>query len=231
MSGAEVIGVISAIVAILDAATKVYAAAKDASGLPSSFRSAAQRLPLVMDTLRAAKDGLKPTAAEDSYSSLVLVLESCEKKARSLQKVFQLVAPAPGASTPRRVATAMRALNKSKKVDELMKGIMDDIQLLAGNHAINSATRAQINDLTKAVESASASAVQISKHRSPRLHGSIVNYGDGAQTIHNGVGSQNITTGGAPQFNGTFTGSFSFSPPGTPPPRTPFGTPPPAWSP
>ncbi len=228
MSGAELIGIISGIVAILDAAVKVCGAVKDASGFPPIFRAAAQRLPLVMDTLRAVRDGLAPTVDQASYTSMMLVLEGCEKKVYSLHKTLELVTSTPGTPTPRRVATTLRTLGKGKKVESLMKGIVEDIQLLAGSHAVNAPTRAQIRDLTKAVEQGSSTTSEaVIRRHSTRL--SIVNYGPGPQSTHNGTGHQTINTGEAPQFFGTFTGSFDFSPP-----RTPLAhqeIPPPPWTP
>jgi hypothetical protein len=46
-----VIGLISGILSIIDAAKRVYDAAKDATHLPKAFREVAQRLPLVHNTL------------------------------------------------------------------------------------------------------------------------------------------------------------------------------------
>jgi len=38
MSGAEVIGIISGVIAIINATIKIYSAANDASSLPEAFR-------------------------------------------------------------------------------------------------------------------------------------------------------------------------------------------------
>jgi hypothetical protein len=222
MSGAELIGAISGIVAILDATIKLYSALRDASGLPSNIHIAAGRLPLVLETLQTARRGIKSnaTASDDACVAMMLVLDSCEKKARSLQKIFRLLAPIPGSgtSTSRRVATALRSLSKGKKIDELMKGIMEDIQLLAGNHALSSHAKDQMRDLHVRVEQSSASSSvssSITEQNSTRAL--ITNFGKGPQNVHSGVGDQNINLSGSPQFNGTFTGPFSFA--------TPAGTP------
>jgi len=219
MSGAELIGAISGIVAILDATIKLYSAVKDASGLPSNIHTAAGRLPLVLETLQTARRGIKSnaTASDDSCVAMMLVLDSCEKKARSLQKIFRLLAPIPssGTSASRRVATALRSLSKGKKIDELMKGIMEDIQLLAGNHALSSHARDQMRDLHVRVEQSSFVSSSITGQNSTRAL--ITNFGEGPQNVHSGVGDQNINLSVSPQFNGTFTGPFSFA--------TPAGTP------
>ncbi|KAK3364328.1 hypothetical protein B0T25DRAFT_529796 [Lasiosphaeria hispida] len=51
MSGAEVIGIISDVIAIIDATAKIYKAANDASGLPEAFHDIATRPPLARDTV------------------------------------------------------------------------------------------------------------------------------------------------------------------------------------
>ena len=52
MSGPEVTGPISGIIAMIGATMKIYGAANDASGLPEAFRYVATRLPLVRETLQ-----------------------------------------------------------------------------------------------------------------------------------------------------------------------------------
>ncbi|KAK4107646.1 hypothetical protein N656DRAFT_785129 [Canariomyces notabilis] len=219
MSGAEVIGAISGIVALLDVAVKLCGAVKDASRLPS-LRAAKQRLPLIADMLQAVRYGLETAPSRESYASMMLVLEGCEKKVQSLHKALEVVVSASGASASRRVATAMRTMGKGKKVEGLMKGILEDIQLLASQHAINDPTRDQIKDLASAVEHmqiSSATEPGIERHHQRHLTQLfIANYGQGPQNTHHGNGNQNINTGEAPQFSGTFTGSFHFTPPVTP---------------
>ncbi|RSL87741.1 hypothetical protein CDV31_016204 [Fusarium ambrosium] len=71
MPVAEVTGVISAIITIIEASIKIYRTASEASGLPQSFRDAASRLPLVQDTLKLAVDGLAEEALDaESQASL-----------------------------------------------------------------------------------------------------------------------------------------------------------------
>ena len=86
MSGAEIIGLISGIVSIIDAALKAYDAATDATSLPSAFRDAAARLPLIQNTLKITMNGLinKP---ESSSSGIELkeMLDNCTQKATKLE--------------------------------------------------------------------------------------------------------------------------------------------------
>ncbi|KAI6344490.1 hypothetical protein MCOR25_011090 [Pyricularia grisea] len=58
MSGAEILGITSAVIAIVDGIKKVYDAAKDEKGLPEAFRLVAGRLPLIADILKSVKGHL-----------------------------------------------------------------------------------------------------------------------------------------------------------------------------
>jgi hypothetical protein len=148
MSGAAeaslVIGLISGIVAIIDATIQVYDAATDASGLPEVFRDVGKRLPFVRDTLQAAKGHLETNRDKASYNAVKLVLDDCEEKANRLAAIFEKVVPPADASRMDRYLLAARTLGKGDTVESLMKGILDDIHLLTSNRVTNLPTRAEI---------------------------------------------------------------------------------------
>ncbi|KAM5382496.1 hypothetical protein ACJZ2D_002500 [Fusarium nematophilum] len=81
MSGAEIVGLISGIIAIIDASIKFCNAAADTSSLPSGFGDVATRLPLVQETLVTTMEGLDANS-EPSKSSLALksVFEACKQR-------------------------------------------------------------------------------------------------------------------------------------------------------
>ncbi|KAI1772520.1 SesA protein [Hypoxylon cercidicola] len=213
MSGAEVIGLISGIIAIIDASLKLYEAVDDASGLPQSFRDVAARLPLVHDTLEKASTGL--TGEEDTaaaYIALARVLESCRNKAAALKEVLQAVMPAVNASRMERYYKAIKTLPNADKVENLMDGILGDLQVLTGNRAVKAATQAQIERLIDAAK------------RGEKLEGggstpavSLYNASTGLQYVHSGPGNQNVATGHGIQINERSTGPYYFGwTPGSP---------------
>ena len=51
-----VLGLISAVISIMDATKAVYDAAEDAKGQPEAFRQVVARLPLVNEILKSAKE-------------------------------------------------------------------------------------------------------------------------------------------------------------------------------
>ncbi|KAM4057015.1 hypothetical protein HRG_003866 [Hirsutella rhossiliensis] len=204
MSGAEVIGIISGIIAILDVSHKVYRAVEDASGLPPSFRDVGSRLPLVQDSLRAAYRGLaEDHVAPECSGALKTVLEGCKLKAAGLERIFRATIPPVGASRTTKYLKALRTIPNATKVEGLMDGIMSDLHVLTANHAVKTATRAQIMKLMAAVDMDNGGGFYEDKS-SVVLH----NLGSGSQFVHRGVGNQNMTSGTGLQFNGAMTGDF-----------------------
>ena len=140
MSGAEaivVLGVISSVIAIIDGTRKVFDAATDIKGLPKEFREAADRLPIVRNILGSAKQSIeKGDVDEESCRGVQNVVKACETKARHLDELFHKVLPAEGASRRERYLLAFRTLGKGTEVEKLMKGMLDDVQLLASERGM-----------------------------------------------------------------------------------------------
>lgn len=204
MSGAEVIGLASGIIAIVDAIVKIHNAVRDASGVPSTFRNAASWMPLLKDTMLAVQSDLNGRVDQTSVATLQSVLEGCNDKVQAVEKIFEAIKLAPDASGLKRYALAGRALGKSRRLDELTKGIHSDLQLLAVNYTINASARRRIS---RELEAKAGPEVQ----QPSRSHSAISNYGSGSQYVYTGVGNQNVNTGSGGQFIGNFTGPFNFN--------------------
>lgn len=152
MSGAEVLGIISSIIAIVDATIKIYAAVADASGLPEAFRDVAKRLPLVHETLKTVQGHLNTrTPDNESCKPMSLVLLSCRDKATRLEDIFKKAIPGPDTSRLERPILAARILTKANTVESLMDEIAKDIQLLTLNQVTKLATEAQVAELRRLV--------------------------------------------------------------------------------
>jgi hypothetical protein len=140
MSGAEVLGIISAIIAILDGASKTYNAIKDPSGLPQAFREVARRLPLVRETLQEIQGHLNDRNANQDFKAIKEVLDGCSDKATRLEEIFTNVTPKGGASMFRRLHLVMRTVGKGLEVERLMKELLADVQLLTSSRVMKLAT-------------------------------------------------------------------------------------------
>ena len=147
MSGAEVFGLISSIVAIVDAIVKLQCALHSTSGLPSAFHDVSRRMPLLRETLLIAQEGIDQDAGSASYTALKSVLDSCKEKINSLEKIFRAVVVERDAPKLERYTSAARSSTKGRRVQELMISVQADIQALTGNYAIKTATKMQVEAL------------------------------------------------------------------------------------
>lgn len=201
ISGIELVGLISAIISILQASIEVYNGVSSSSDLPPSFRDVALRLPLILDTLRIAQEGLIDNESDESLESLRSCLEICQQKSLELERTFRdLLLPAH-ASRVVRLYNALKATMKADKVRDLGKGISEDLQALTANHAIQATTRSQMKKLMRKLEEGYVS------YNGPSI--SMRNIGPGNQVSYSGIGNQNISAGS--QVNGVFHGSFTFT--------------------
>jgi N-terminal domain on NACHT_NTPase and P-loop NTPases len=168
MSGVEailVLGVISSIISIVDGTKQVYDAATNAQGLPEAFREVAARLPIVQNILGAAKRHIEEgDADEDSYKGAKDVVEGCKKKARKLDELFQKVIPADSSSRVERYLSAVRTMGKGSQVETLMKGMLEDVQLLAINHGLTTVTDTQRKEVAEAIKEVAALPPSIPEH-------------------------------------------------------------------
>ncbi|KAF4340921.1 hypothetical protein FBEOM_5157 [Fusarium beomiforme] len=148
MSGAEVLGVISGAITVIEATITLCKIAKDSSGLPPSLRDAASRLPLIQDSLTIAAHGIQhDSQAQESYAALETVLQSCSDKAIQLHQIFEAMVPQAGATRTHRYLKAVKSFPQVDKANVLVEGILGDLQVLTLNHVVKAATREQIKEL------------------------------------------------------------------------------------
>lgn len=174
MSAVEVVSLLSTIISLVSAAIDLYDAYQDINGLPDVVTSALAQFHLVKEILENVRNDVdeqhrrgEPNMMKPkSYQAMIKVLNSCEAKISSLEKIFSAVIPRTS-YTPKdtlttqhkkasfrqrlsRFITAVRfTWNRGKKVEYLMKGVRQDIKLLAYNRVLSPATRDQIKDTTE----------------------------------------------------------------------------------
>jgi len=210
MSGAEaivVLGVISAIISIIERTEQVYQTAKNAQGLPEAFREVAGRLPIVRNILASAKQHIdKGDADEDSCKGVKHVVGACEIKTKKLDDLFHKAIPADHTSDLKRYYTAVKTYGKGNGVEKLMKGMLEDVQLLACERGMNIATKAQEEQIIKSITEVTAVPPSVPEHVFQELGFTNSNYGPGTQ--YNAQG-ENIAQGSARQYN-TAGGAMHF---------------------
>ena len=193
MSGIETaglaLGMISAIISIIDATHQVYEAVKDEAGLPTNFKKSATKLPLISKLLEDAEIYVK-TADEATGIAFTPTLEDCRAQAIQLQDLFGKVMPEDGESRWDRYVKAARTIGKGGRVEDLVRRILDDLQLLATRFP-EVATQRRKEQLAMAVE-------EVTKMEPSLPDGfeqmpTYAHYGSGAQ---NNITGQHINSGG-----------------------------------
>ena len=210
MSGAElvaVLGVISSIIAIVDGTKNVWDAAKDTKGLPEAFREVAGRLPIVTSILNSTEQRIKENKLNDnSCKGVENIVKDCKEKAQRLEKLFDKVIPGENASRTERYLKAVKVWGKGHGVEKLMQGILEDVNLLAGEKGIISASEAQQEQILKAITEIAAVPPSVPEQEFQQTGFKNSNYGSGTQ--YNAQG-ENIAQGSARQYNSA-GGSMSF---------------------
>ena len=157
-----VVGAISSIIAIVNQIEKVYNASRDGQGLPKTFREVAGRLPIVRNTLELAKQDLDNGRTEEA--GVMPIVKACKSKVQNLDTIFQKTIPGSGASIGERYWKAVKVLGKGSKVEDLMNGILEDIQLLTGEHCMRTATASQQTQISQAITDVSALPSSVPEH-------------------------------------------------------------------
>lgn len=203
MSGIEAaglaLGMISAIISIIDATNQVYEAVKDEAGLPTNFKKSATKLPLISKLLEDAERYVKAadTATETAFTP---TLEDCKAQAIQLQDLFEKVMPEEGESRWDRYVKAARTVGKGGRVEDLVKGILDDLQLLATRFPEVTIPRTK-ERLAKAIE-------EVTKMEPSLPDG----FEEAPAFAHFGSGAQNNNMGGGSQYNNNSTGNQNNGP-------------------
>ncbi|KAG9242418.1 hypothetical protein BJ878DRAFT_170387 [Calycina marina] len=194
MSGAAeagfVIGLISGVISIIEAAKTVFDAAKDANGQPEAFRKVATRLPLVIEILRSAKERAL-TLDDIAQEALEPILESCKAKAENLNKLFQKVVRKDDDKCFDRYKKALRTLGKGDKVESLMEDILKDTQILVYEKLMGIATETQAKELEAGIK------------EMEEMPSSLQEETEMVTQNHHGSGNNNANTGRGAMHTGT----------------------------
>jgi hypothetical protein len=192
MSGAEVLGAISACITLVDFSKQLLDAARDANGLPEAFRVVQDQLPLITRTLHNAQDRSR-VAKEDDLVVVGPGLKSCEQQAQKLKEILQKVMTADTDGRLDRYKKLVRTVGKGHRVETIAQHILEQLQLLQANHIFsNVATR---SDLQAAVTQLQETAPSVDDE-------------DG-RINSTGSGPINVARDGSTQNNHTYSGTYT----------------------
>ncbi|KAJ5611784.1 hypothetical protein N7528_008889 [Penicillium herquei] len=151
---ADVIGTISAVIAIVDTAIKIYDSAQKDIKLSETFKVVRGRLPVILHTLLICKDNLEPrkdAIPEDVGEALEQILDTCEEKAEKLRAIFEKIIPGENDTRESRYLKVLRRFGKGSKVEELMLGLTEDVQTIVNHNMVNSANQQENTGLEDTV--------------------------------------------------------------------------------
>ncbi|KAJ5520025.1 hypothetical protein N7463_000478 [Penicillium fimorum] len=199
---AEVIGTISAVIALIEASIKIYDSAQRDIKLSETFTVVRRRLPIIIHTLETCIDNLEPrkdSIPEDVCEALEATLYVCRTKARNLEEIFQKTVPGENDTREKRYLKVLRRLGKGNKVEELMLGLAEDVQLLVNHDAVKSASQSQNSEL-EAIINEMKSVISGPENESSTMN---FNSGGGPQTnnVQRGSGNLYAVNGGGTQYN------------------------------
>ncbi|KAJ6062016.1 TPR repeat protein [Penicillium canescens] len=132
---AGIIGTISAIITLVETSIKIYDSAQRDVKLLKTFEVVRRRLPVIIHTLVACKSNL-------------------ELKGDSIpeDRDFEKIIPGESDTRDQRYLKILRRLGKGNKVEEIMLGLTEDVQLIVNLDVVKSANQHQNAELENIVQ-------------------------------------------------------------------------------
>lgn len=126
------------------------------------------------------------------------MVEECQRKVKKLDIIFQEICPEDDALRLERYYKAVKTIGKGNKVENLMQGILNDVQLLACEHRINIADKTRIEHVSAAITEIAALPSSAPEQRLQET--GITAFHSGSGTQYNAQGEY-IAQGEARQYN------------------------------
>ncbi|KAF3806885.1 hypothetical protein GCG54_00007135 [Colletotrichum gloeosporioides] len=193
MSGVEaVIGLIGGVIGLLEAANKAYATIKDMAGLPKAFQEVSQRIPLVLQILEHVKTNAGQ-APRTTIDAITPVVTSCKGEAEMLKDILEGLASEDSKWDLNRYVKMIKCKGKKGRVEDLMKKIIENVQILASDQTMKLATSQQLQELGLAVEGLKIIEPSAPDELLRQGETVTINY-DGTGSQHNQIGNNNTST-------------------------------------
>lgn len=153
MTGIEIIGLVAAILGVIETINHVYAALKDRNDLPEAFKQVNARMSLVEATLQTAKTQTRNIQDESEAKSVEETLTRCKLKLTQLSDIFNKILQAKGQPVLDAYRREVLHLGKKHRVENLMESVLEDTRQLATFQVFKTATGDQVvEELKKAQE-------------------------------------------------------------------------------
>jgi hypothetical protein len=128
---------------------------------------------------------------EDVCEALEKILDACDANASNLRSIFEKIIPGESDTRQKRYLKVLRRLGKGNKVEELMRSIAEDVQLIVNHDAVRSADAQQNLELENIIK------------EMKEIDSSVPNEDNMGMTFNSGGGAQtnNLNTGNGQQIN------------------------------
>lgn len=202
MSGLEVIGGISSVITLLNTSIKIYDSAQNDMKLPETFEVVRRRLPVILDILKTCKDHAEPRKdkiPKDVCEALEETLDACDTKATNLRTIFEKTIPGESDAWQKRYSKILRRLGNGNKVEELMKAITEDVQIIVNHDAVKPADSELNAELEQILEEIKSVLSFVPEEGSSDM--TFRNSGTQNNYVHKGHGDYNVNSGDGKQFN------------------------------
>jgi hypothetical protein len=188
-----VLGLVSSIIAIIEAVSEIYDAYDNVQGLPKQVRDAAEKIPLIHHTLSLAETNIQAKGiSEDALRSAKPILEQCKKDVEGFQAISKKCLPANDATRTERMQKAMQMKMKASTLKDYMASLVTNLALLADCQIFQDT--ATLQDIKAAVDQLNTADDELNS----------------VQVTHHGSGSVNALTGPGHQENNNNSGSGNF---------------------
>ncbi|KAJ5641445.1 hypothetical protein N7490_005445 [Penicillium lividum] len=199
----ELIGTVSAVIALIETSIKIYNSAKSDFKLSKTFETVLRQLPVILQILTTCKENLEPrknSIPENVCEALEETLYVCQTKAENLVKIFQKTVPGESDTRQQRYSKILQRLGKGNKVEELMLSLAEEVQLVINHDAVKSAAdqsqNAELEDIMDEMKSLisrpgeDSSIMSFSNEGGAQINN--VNRGSGKLYANNGGGRQYV---------------------------------------
>lgn len=203
MSGLEVLGGIAAVIATIEAIKNTYKTIQKLKGLPSAFEEVAARLPKVEDALEKVRRHAESHQGESATNSVQLAIQSCRPKVEKLNEIFYKIQQADEKTLGIGFRSFLVRFGKGNRVEDLMKGILRDIEAIASDRIFETATTQDIEELRKAID---VEAIRKAIDDLSAVEPSVPDADFASEAGYHQVGNNNtmrnyVSHGGGPQYN------------------------------
>lgn len=205
---ADIIGTISAIITLAETSIRIYDSAQRDINLSKTFEVVRRRLPVIIHTLATCKSNLElqgNSIPEDVCQALDKSLDVCEVKVLKLKGIFEKIIPGESDTRDQRYLKHLRRLGKGNKVEEIMLGLTEDVQLIVNHDVVSSADQhqnAELENIVREMKSIisfgsneNGSEMSFTSGGGAQTNLNNINRGSGQQINNNGsVGTQHFNS-------------------------------------